>query len=687
MKTFQQFHTSKIFEIPKQQRPYSWGEFQVEQFVRDLHTSIERGKHHYCGPIFLEATRIDDGTVKDDTEDENSTILKHRNILDGQQRVTTIMLTAVFLANHKHLSKAISDGTAGSSGLKENLQNIYSYITAGSSNFDSPKIVFNNSDMDKMFGYIAFSVPNTLPGYVTTGEERLHKNFVWLADNFDEICEIKDYNDLKKVINIFLNGMKLQLVEMGSQNFNKYTVFESINNRGLNLSEFDKIKNLFLHIAEQHEVRSVKNNSTAKITVKLVQEAWHKTVKSLFKYGMTKDETKCISDLWAVIYGIHDLKSDVIFKTVTDKFSKLVDSEDTALLSELITYVNSWETYTTGYCQLYTKEKLYMLNRSFMNSDGVENVERMLYQISLPSVFRMPLTAAFVKYSKSDFGVISTFLEKALMRIHGMKTKRNINSVDKPMTEWAQKVYHGLSIENAKKEICKIVVKNASLNDVVNNLLSGKDIYPSGWKGTSLYYFLYRIDNSLTASKVKFETVASKRKSEIEHIMPKAFRTNWSSMWPNPERGDNWLHRIGNLTLTKNNDSNKDLGIKTIKEKCTQTGLYNYTNGRLIEREIPKIAVRYADAKESHYWREIEIMENEVEYAKHFVKLWALPCDCDLESVLGLEHWNNAHKEQLIDLELFDEENYNKRTIVPNEIFETSEEIVSCEDNSSHEEE
>ena len=48
-------------------------------------------------------------------------------------------------------------------------------------------------------------------------------------------------------------------------------MFESINNRGLGLGEFDKIKNLALHIADQHEKRSEDAGTAPSITKQQIQ--------------------------------------------------------------------------------------------------------------------------------------------------------------------------------------------------------------------------------------------------------------------------------------------------------------------------------------------------------------------------------------------------------------------------------
>ena len=65
----------KNIEIPEYQRPYRWNTKNVEQLLRDIQNSISRGKLTYLiGTIILH-------------DDKNSF-----NIVDGQQRITTLIL-------------------------------------------------------------------------------------------------------------------------------------------------------------------------------------------------------------------------------------------------------------------------------------------------------------------------------------------------------------------------------------------------------------------------------------------------------------------------------------------------------------------------------------------------------------------------------------------------------------------
>jgi len=685
MDELSRFYRSRIFEIPSQQRPYSWQKNQIKDFLLDLKISQVRRTHHYCGPIFLENTLQANGQPKQNVIDDPGNQLVHYNILDGQQRVTSIILIATAIANHPMLVAEANNANARAIGLRNELKNLTSYISVGNADHDTPRMNFNNREMDEMLSHLMFQNPPVQPPVTNAGTNRLKENYEYVVEEFNNLCNVNTPADLVSIGNHFLQGMKVILVEMGAHTFNKYTVFESINNRGLTLSEFDKIKNLFLHIAEQHCMRADVAGTIPMVTPAQIQQEWYETIQALYKYDLLENEERCITDLWEVIYNIRK-GSENIFSLVKNKFEVLVDQENVGLMAQLLRFYQNWKNYTTSYCKIYTKLAAHKLNPVNMDVTGKENLERMLYQISLPDVFRRPLTCAMMMYTLPEFGELSVFFEKALMRIHGMKTKYHLTAIDGPLTALANSIFGGMSSINCKKRICSMVVEHAPMEQVVKNMFNGNDIYNKGWRGNALYYFLYRIDLYLNLGghgvPLIFPTEANDRKVQIEHIMPQSHRTNWAASWQNADTADRWLHRLGNLTLTTSQATNNQLGNKTMQDKCI--GNYpdhTYAHGRLIEQLLPPIATMF---QATHEWQKLEILLNELSYAKYFVKLWSLPCDCDINGEIILDDFSaQVRAEKAIRIENYNGHEEDVFSITPSEYVDFGD-VLDCED---HEEE
>ena len=66
-----------LYQIPRYQRPYSWGEEQLEKLWDDLKDAIENDPYYFLGSII---------TAK--PQDASNYI----DVVDGQQRLTTLLI-------------------------------------------------------------------------------------------------------------------------------------------------------------------------------------------------------------------------------------------------------------------------------------------------------------------------------------------------------------------------------------------------------------------------------------------------------------------------------------------------------------------------------------------------------------------------------------------------------------------
>jgi hypothetical protein len=637
------FYHNKIFEIPSQQRPYSWGSEQIKALLSDLNLAIRRSEEHYCGPVFLEKSKGDDGNDKPVTVTGIPDNLVHWDVLDGQQRITSLMLVAAAIANDEDILQARDMGMTKSLTIRDKLMDLYSYVSAEDGDYDTSRLIFNDGDMDLMMKHLLFNNPPQIAEnqLVKASMRRLKENYVYVTENFTQLCSITDaptnkdewfsYVSTKiKIGQKFLDALKIEQVEMDAHGFNKYTVFEAINNRGLNLSQFDMIKNLCLHIADQHEKRCENNQVPPAITKDIIINNWYSTLSHLFLYELEKNETRTISDLWSVLYNVPSPNKDEVFAEFKKKFYTLVDTDSNQKMNQLINFCNNWAPYTEAYCKIYTDNVTYKFNLANMTFGAKKNLDRMLYKIGLPDEFRRPLTSAFNCYEPADFERFSEFMEKALFRIHATKIHRNLTKCRPEFTTLSQAIFvDNIDIDESLRRLCTIITEGASLKSLIDHLTSGYNAY-SGWREHSLYYFIYRIDNERSPNAVAYEEDIVGRKQQREHIMPQKHSAHWSTSWPNVDTREKWLHRLGNLTLTEGNASNVALLNYDIQNKCDTNPTYTYRTGRFVEREVYRIAGMYTNSKR---WQKLEIITHELSYCKYLIKLWGLPCDCDMEEI------------------------------------------------------
>jgi len=83
----------KIFRVPDYQRNYSWDKKNWEDFWNDIKEGLDTGTEHYWGTITLKAT---EETYYCEEEDK---YFKVYEVVDGQQRLTTMYLFLLALSN------------------------------------------------------------------------------------------------------------------------------------------------------------------------------------------------------------------------------------------------------------------------------------------------------------------------------------------------------------------------------------------------------------------------------------------------------------------------------------------------------------------------------------------------------------------------------------------------------------
>ena len=215
---------SKIkYVIPKYQREYAWKREQVEELLNDL---LENQEGYFLGTILC----VNKTT---DTLEENPL-----EIIDGQQRLTTISL--FYAAIYKRYSEMDDDDDefkAEKVNLKNRLMIKYKknepkvILSTQNNNFEDYKAILKEIGIYKD---PAFKKPSNL------GNRRLYKiyNYILKRLSYMSDDEIKSFLDE-------INSAVIVKIEVNNYS-DAYTLFESLNNRGLPLSAMDLIKNKLL---------------------------------------------------------------------------------------------------------------------------------------------------------------------------------------------------------------------------------------------------------------------------------------------------------------------------------------------------------------------------------------------------------------------------------------------------------
>ncbi|WRG07562.1 DUF262 domain-containing protein [Helicobacter pylori] len=204
--------TGTIFSIPVYQRNYTWEEENCEKLLQDIVSISQNKKTHFMGSITYILHWIDD--------EKSLRKLQEFVIIDGQQRITTIMLLLKAIETkipNEEIKKEI-DGLLNLSGQKLRLKPI-------------------KSDKE------AFDLVMQNRSHEIQGVSHIRNNYKFFTKELDNYIS-KGYR-IEEIYDAFL---RLKIVAIGLElgEDDPQVVFESINATGVQLKGLDLIRNYLM---------------------------------------------------------------------------------------------------------------------------------------------------------------------------------------------------------------------------------------------------------------------------------------------------------------------------------------------------------------------------------------------------------------------------------------------------------
>ena len=223
------------YYIPPYQRDYCWTESEVEAFLEDIYESLSNDSQQ---PYFIGSMVVvsNNGSTDHDYD-----------VIDGQQRLTTIVLLLAQVANaakYEHGDSRINDIV-----MQRLLSKDFSDFDSSSAKYviDAPHS-HTNSFLHQV---IDLDARCTL-GALTTANKNL-LNAVKTIDGF--LTKFETIEELTEFVSYIWKQVLLVRIETKSIE-RALTIFETINQRGISLNTFDLLKNmLFVAVHNMYPVK------------------------------------------------------------------------------------------------------------------------------------------------------------------------------------------------------------------------------------------------------------------------------------------------------------------------------------------------------------------------------------------------------------------------------------------------
>lgn len=552
--SLQELFSKRIFQVPDYQRGYAWENRQVAEFLDDLGLlgSSSPGYRHYTGTIVL-------CSQSDKIEDDEGTSYEVWDIVDGQQRLTTIVL----LLNE--ISRALSDYPSSDALAKGTERN---YVRASRDGLPLYKMKLNKGTDDFFKSVVLPEKPDVLGPPIASAQR------LWDAKR-----QIADYlasaGDITTDREQYLRELRSNIT--GRLHFNLYevedasavgTIFEVMNDRGKPLTDLEKVKNYLLHSAAPLDVAQSSKNEFGDA----VNEAWAYILDQLMAAELSSpaDEDRLLRAHWLMQYDPQS-RNWSGSKSIKDEFDfRNYHGQSVQLLGELKQYVEGLKRASVCYCDALKPDR----NDSFPSFSGHRDDVRLwnskLVRIGVTATF-LPLLMAVRTCWPSEpekYLEVVELCEKLAFRFYPV-AKYYATFRQSHMFYLANRVYHGAEYD----EICRSIKQIYNVKGEKQRFAEFTNAaVPDEWYGNrGLRYFLYEYEQYLASTKgasprVSWSEVSSTAlKDTIEHILPQSIENQpyWRARFDESTHS-RYQHDIGNLTLTKHNPF---LGNKPFPEK------------------------------------------------------------------------------------------------------------------------
>ncbi|GAA7788420.1 DUF262 and DUF1524 domain-containing protein [Helicobacter pylori] len=495
----------KQFVIPIYQRVYSWEKEQCEQLWDDI---IKTGGNdqiegHFIGSIVF----VHDGIY---TTSHNEFL-----IIDGQQRLTTIMLLLTALRDHLNDEDEFLE--------KFSCQKIQNRYLINSDEKDDKRFKFILSEPDR----------DTLLSLIDKNRRKPSEPSSKIMENFKLFEEWirKNTNQLET---IFKGLDRLMVVEISLERDkdNPQLIFESLNSTGKDLTQTDLIRNYILMGLEPEKQ-------------KIFYKKYWRAMEEDFKQNETLFNQFVRHYLTIKTREIPNInKVYVAFK----RYQQERGIETEVLLQDLQKYCGYF------YQIVFKKEVDKDLNKAL---DFLVDLEM---DVIYPLLLELYSDYSDGVLSKDDFIPIIALIESYICRraVCGLGTN-SLNKVFPSFTRHIQKDEYFKSLEAHFGYLTE--KQRFPNNDEFKDLFITIDFYSFQKRR----YFFERLENFDRKERVYTHEYT------VEHIMPKKLTEEWErDLGENfQEIHDKYLHTIGNLTLTGYNPeySNKSFQEKQGMEK------------------------------------------------------------------------------------------------------------------------
>ncbi len=545
----------KTYEVPPFQRDYSWEEDHWDDLWTDVKNVYEGGSAHYMGAVVFQ--RRDD---------------KFFLIIDGQQRFTTISL--LILAVIQKIKSLVEQGMEPSENTERVELLMARFIGQKdpvSLRYGSKLYLNENNDGFYQNSLLQFKPPSAIRvGKLNDSEKMLWKASQYFQQRLNELFgETPSGESLAKFLDHTVAD-RLMFIQIVVENeLNAYTVFETLNARGVELTTTDLLKNYLFSLVARGGGH-----------MKSVKEQWKKITEII---GM--------KDFPVFLRHYLNTRQELVARDNVFKAVRSTVRDEPAVFNLL----DDLQEYA------YIYHGLGDPNDDLWRNDKEINEHLTALRLFRIIQFKPLLMVAYKHFSPEHFKSQLRDAVSICFR-YNVIAKRNAKDMERAFNKAAMQAFKGQLKTPA--EVFQEILKNIYILDAdFQNDFSTHSINTNKDKKLARYV-LYKLERQLGGGTYDFEI----DEGTIEHILPESLTTDWEMVFDVEQHEQN-VFAIGNLTILEPK-VNRDLGQKPYSEKLSAYQKSQYK----ISSEI-----------NAHEWIPKAIKERQASLAKKAKTIWRVP--------------------------------------------------------------
>ena len=508
------------FKVPLYQRDYSWNKTHWNDLWLDIETNRKNDSKHYMGSVVL--------------------VSKHKkqyDIIDGQQRLTTLTILVLAVVD------TLNDLVKREIDVENNEKRIELLITdfigkksLSSLNYEN-KIELNESNNPFFSTYITnFRKPVNIKSTIKSNK-LLFDCFNYYKELIKE--EIFMNEDVSSLISFveYISDSLLFIQITATDDLSAYLIFETLNDRGLDLSVTDLLKNYLFSIVDDSDKSHVKN-------------IWDVTINHVSYSGFPK----FLRHYWMMQNGL--IQEKELFKTV----KRHINTPRTAF--ELL---NSMSEVSEVYAALS--------DYSHQLWEGEEKVKKHIRELNLFNVTQCyPLLINAYLYFDQDDWVATLRICSVISFRYMVVSGLNPNALESKYNDACKAINTGTA--KTARDIFVILQPLYISDEDFERNFESKSIRTKR-SAKLARYIVYSIENHLSEHSFDFEY----DNGSLEHVLPENPSIEWNENFPE-DIEESFIYRLGNFTLLEP-DKNRVIGNKNFEHK---SGVYKTSRYELTKR-------------------------------------------------------------------------------------------------------